>query len=64
MHTLQNNIILSLIESRTSSLLKCKALYVDGTPDHEAWTNSETVKYYTNEVSESIANQCQYWKVK
>ena len=33
MHTIQNNTI-SLMEIQASFLLKCKALYVNGTPDH------------------------------
>ena len=38
----------SLIESQASSLLKYKAL--DGTPDHQAWTNSKTDTNYTKEL--------------
>ena len=55
-HTIQNNAIcqvpISPIESQTFSLLKYKALYVDETPDHLAWTNSKTIIKCTKELPE------------
>ena len=58
MHTRQNNTIFSSFNitywKSDIFLLKYKALYVGGTTDRKAWTNSKTITNYTKELPEWI----------